>query len=600
MSYRCPSVLCMEEVSGTATVTTPVCAAPALGGCGGAGAATGPGSTAAGELAESRAGAALGLLDRRTAVSAGVEALRELRSVLTFCATGELAPLAGELAELRALAGAGLVAVTAEAESRGVIEASQCASTAEWVADSAWFSRRESATVAKAAALLLQADYEPVADAVAEGDVDLNSAVVVGAEFAKLAPDLIDAAKPVVLGYLLDAAAEHGPAAVRRLKDEILARYGSDGDFEEQEERRRRQIELTAGRQTPAGMWDYQLTLDPEGRAVLEAVIGPGSAPAPNLDTGARDMRSMARRRGEALVEALRRSVTATAHVPTSPKSVLMLTMRYDDLAARLPVSGPSTCAGVSSSSIGASSIIGANAGGHGSGSGTAVRVGGVVVGSRADGTLLSHESVRRIACDAGVIPVILGAHGEILDQGRMQRLFTTSQVRALWLRDRHCTFAGCDVPAAWCDAHHLVHWIDGGPTDISNGALLCGRHHTIVHRDQLAGQLRVCTSTEAGALSEELHIRDGAGAYRPDWRGFEPLGSRPGGRQPSGWRLGNSPRAEGETGPPRSSAGSNSTITSSGVGPPRKRARSNSTGAPATIGVTWDRRPGSYQARRC
>jgi hypothetical protein len=62
--------------------------------------------------------------------------------------------------------------------------------------------------------------------------------------------------------------------------------------------------------------------------------------------------------------------------------------------------------------------------------------------------------------------------------------------VRALWLRDRHCTFPGCTVPGTWADAHHLRHWADGGPTDLANGALLCGRHHTIVHRDRLTAQV--------------------------------------------------------------------------------------------------------------
>ena len=97
-------------------------------------------------------------------------------------------------------------------------------------------------------------------------------------------------------------------------------------------------------------------------------------------------------------------------------------------------------------------------------------------------------DTVRRIACDAAVIPVILGGDGEILDQGRDQRLFTTAQVRALWVRDQHCTFDDCDAPATWCDAHHLMHWIDGGATDLHNAALLCPHHHTIVHRDKLAG----------------------------------------------------------------------------------------------------------------
>ena len=111
-------------------------------------------------------------------------------------------------------------------------------------------------------------------------------------------------------------------------------------------------------------------------------------------------------------------------------------------------------------------------------------------MGSRAEGTLLSPATIRTLACDAGIIPVVLGRDGEILDQGREQRLFTVGQVRSLWLRDRYCTFGGCTAPAAWTVAHHLVHWVDGGPTDLANGALLCPRHHTIVHRDRLAGTL--------------------------------------------------------------------------------------------------------------
>src|SRR6478609_85956 len=112
------------------------------------------------------------------------------------------------------------------------------------------------------------------------------------------------------------------------------------------------------------------------------------------------------------------------------------------------------------------------------------------VLGTPADGVLLGGDTLRKLACDAAIIPVVLGGAGEILDQGREQRLFSKAQIRALWLRDQHCTFPGCRAPAAWCDAHHLIHWIDGGPTDLDNAALLCGRHHTIAHRDRLAGRL--------------------------------------------------------------------------------------------------------------
>lgn len=84
----------------------------------------------------------------------------------------------------------------------------------------------------------------------------------------------------------------------------------------------------------------------------------------------------------------------------------------------------------------------------------------------------------------------MLGSHGELLDLGTSVRLFTKAQTGALWLRDRHCNFPGCATPARWCDAHHVVHWADGGPIDLDNAALLCQRHHTIVHHDRLIARL--------------------------------------------------------------------------------------------------------------
>ncbi|WP_211349319.1 HNH endonuclease signature motif containing protein [Nocardioides litoris] len=98
------------------------------------------------------------------------------------------------------------------------------------------------------------------------------------------------------------------------------------------------------------------------------------------------------------------------------------------------------------------------------------------------DGTHLSVAAVRRLACDAEVLPAVLGSRGEVLDVGRLSRLVTTSIWLALVLRDRHCTFPGCRRPPTACEAHHLTHWADGGPTSLDNLALLCRRHHTITH----------------------------------------------------------------------------------------------------------------------
>jgi hypothetical protein len=94
----------------------------------------------------------------------------------------------------------------------------------------------------------------------------------------------------------------------------------------------------------------------------------------------------------------------------------------------------------------------------------------------------LSLSAVRRLACDADVIPAVLGSLGEVLDVGRTQRLVTAAIWKALVLRDRHCRFPGCKRQPLACDAHHLVHWADGGGTSLDNLVLLCRAHHTLIH----------------------------------------------------------------------------------------------------------------------
>jgi hypothetical protein len=98
------------------------------------------------------------------------------------------------------------------------------------------------------------------------------------------------------------------------------------------------------------------------------------------------------------------------------------------------------------------------------------------------DGMELSAASVRRLACDAELIPAVLGGHGEVLDVGRTRRLVTPAIWTALVVRDRHCAFPACTRPPVMCHAHHLNHWAEGGSTSLDNLVLLCGHHHRVVH----------------------------------------------------------------------------------------------------------------------
>ncbi|MET8358482.1 DUF222 domain-containing protein, partial [Micromonospora sp. NPDC005171] len=105
-------------------------------------------------------------------------------------------------------------------------------------------------------------------------------------------------------------------------------------------------------------------------------------------------------------------------------------------------------------------------------------------------GLHLTSEAVRRLACDATVLPAVLSGAGQPLDLGRQRRLITGPLRRALMLRDRGCAFPGCDRPPRWCDAHHIRHWADGGDTSLTNAVLLCGHHHRHLHRSDWAVRL--------------------------------------------------------------------------------------------------------------
>ena len=94
----------------------------------------------------------------------------------------------------------------------------------------------------------------------------------------------------------------------------------------------------------------------------------------------------------------------------------------------------------------------------------------------------ISAKAVQRMACDCSVTRVLLDQGSAVIDVGRAKRLVDGALRKALAVRDKHCQWPGCERPAAWCDGHHLVHWIDGGETSLDNCVLLCKRHHRMVH----------------------------------------------------------------------------------------------------------------------
>ncbi|GAA5165445.1 HNH endonuclease signature motif containing protein [Ornithinimicrobium tianjinense] len=191
---------------------------------------------------------------------------------------------------------------------------------------------------------------------------------------------------------------------------------------------------------------------DADYEAVRAVLLSPLAAPASRETqeaTGVVDTRTPGNRRYDALMTVLRRGVAGSAGQPTTPKATLIVTMDLQTLRRE-------TAAAHAEGSPGA--------------------------GQTVEGTTVCAATVRQLACEADVIPLVLGGPSEVVDQGRRRRLVTPGQRLRLAARDTGCTIPGCGVPATWCDAHHVIPWAQGGRSDLSNYALLCPRHHTWVH----------------------------------------------------------------------------------------------------------------------
>ena len=394
-------------------------------------------------------------------LSAATAVLKDLPARVHGLTGAELDVVLPVIDALAAVTGAGRFTVTAEAVDRGEVASSQAGSTAQWVADRCpSLDGREAGLVAKAVRELTDRSTLVLAGAraaVEEGRLSVSAGCVVASELRQLTPLLEPGSVDAVVAGLVAMGQVDGPAGVRRVRPAMLARYGLGQVLQDLEDRHRGLTVFSCGHDIGGGITEYRLRLNPEARAVVEAAINVLAKPV--VKDGVRDPRTVDQRRGDALVQVCRRAVSAPPTAPPSGvKTTVMVTINLDDLRE-------------------------------------GVRP-GVLVGGVDAGTPLGPETVRRLACDAALIPVLLDTDGQLIRLGRTRRAFTSAQVRALWLRDRHCTFPGCTTPATWTDAHHLRHWLDGGSTDLTNGTLLCQRHHTIVHRDRLHATISYNTTT--------------------------------------------------------------------------------------------------------
>jgi hypothetical protein len=226
-----------------------------------------------------------------------------------------------------------------------------------------------------------------------------------------------------------------------------------------------------------------------EDAATLRAALLPLTAPAPatDPDTGQEDVdpRDHGARLWDALVAAAAHTL-ATDLAPDShgARPRVAITTDLETLRRGLGYAtgaGDATGATGAGDATGVAGAVGDAGGADGDGRIDWLALNGAIPVTD-DGLELTPGVVRRLACDADLIPVALGGRSEVLDVGRTHRLVTAPLWRALVCRDRHCAFPGCTRPPVMCHAHHIRHWLHGGTTALANLVLLCGHHHRVIH----------------------------------------------------------------------------------------------------------------------
>lgn len=453
----------------------------------------------------------------RQALAAAVEALAAMGRQLYAVDNDDLGGLLAQVDELVA-AGSGMRAeVLLETVSRGIhLQAGKDAR--EWVLEYCPSLRQAGAgqlakivtETSKRSTITAGCDYDepgnwinpdtPIAmiwHQVRTGQAAAPLALAVLSEMDKLSGRLQPDAIPTATDGMLTVGTGFGPAAMREMKMTLLATHGLPDEVDKIQKPLTRFSYLTSPQPESGDLTRYSMGLTPAQAALLEAVLGPLSKPQPNPETGEADLRPNGQRRAEALIEITSRMSSADAERrggPAESDTTVFVTIDLADLQAE---------AGA-----------------------------GEVLASRADGTILSAAQIRTMCCDADLIPVVLGTDGQALDHGMAVRLFTRAQRRAIWRRDRTCTYPGCSAPGSWTRVHHVRHWADNGPTDISNAALLCQRHHTHVHRKRLWADVNAIPDEHGRHVHWDLTEGSYDHAIRSRGGPPRPLG------QPDPWRV--------------------------------------------------------------
>jgi len=224
---------------------------------------------------------------------------------------------------------------------------------------------------------------------------------------------------------MVEAAATLPPGRLRTLGKEVRERLDPDGPEPDEDDAQSRESVWLKKADQGVTFGGY---LAGENAELLQTLIFAGAKPHKTAD-GQRDPRTRGKRQADALTAILTTAAGTGSAVPGHGdiKPHITVTIDLEDLKTA---------------------------------SGT---------GDLVHGDSLSAAAVRRLACDAGIIPLVLGSNSEPLDVGTEERFVTRALRRALNARDKGCVI--CGAPPAMCEAHHVIHWADGGPTSLDNSS---------------------------------------------------------------------------------------------------------------------------------
>jgi uncharacterized protein DUF222/HNH endonuclease len=367
-------------------------------------------------------------------------------------------------------------------------------STASWLRARLHMSSSTAHDTVRTARALFRGPLPQTAQALTNGQISPAHARVLAQGTRHLPDQTARAAEPV----LLEAARHLDPPKLRQAVGYLLEVADPDAaDVARQRRHERRGLWVTP---TLDGMVAVDGLLEPEAGATVMAALEPLARPA-----DADDDRLGGQRTADALVEVCRRSLEA-GWLPKvgGVRPQLLVTMDLDSLLGH-----PGSSGGVGGD-LGWAGPLEAEACRRLTCDGTVTRVvvsrhlgpgpaanldAAADLGPSNHAATADHDPSgdadpsaevqlqRRLHAALTLLPPTLGgAPSQPLDVGRATRVITPAQRAALAVRDRGCVFPGCERPLAWCDGHHLWHWIDGGPTDLGNLALLCRAHHRAVH----------------------------------------------------------------------------------------------------------------------